>query len=287
MSNGVANIVMQLSLPPVGHGVHESRVESGSPRRYPIKRARTTGLYLVVAAIGSEQDRAQLRTEIAQVHAHVHSTPASPVKYSGNARDLQLWVAICLFRFYLDQYEFLYGQIESETRDELVRSASTLATGVNVPESAWPQDWAEYEQIWKEGLPNLSVSPEVRSDFESLAELTFLEEAWGLPGKVLAGALGPTYFLLTRGNLPPEFRDAVGWSWSEKDQRRYDVIRRLVRWCDFVNPFLFTSLYRVALLDMKIRVRLTGRALGRTTVLDEPLASQGATPRQRRLQRRG
>ncbi|WP_254779337.1 oxygenase MpaB family protein [Tsukamurella tyrosinosolvens] len=159
LTSGVANIIMQLSLPAVGHGVHESRVVSGSPRRRPFKRLRTTSQHLVVSVLGNESDRDAFREEMRAVHAHVHSTESSPVRYSGNARDLQLWVAACLFRFYIDQYELLYGPLDRAALDVLTPAAAPLATGVNVPESAWPQSWHEFEDYWDSMLPRCRSLP--------------------------------------------------------------------------------------------------------------------------------
>src|SRR3989337_1253342 len=58
---GAANVVMQLSWPEVGHGVVESKVDSGNVLKHPWKRARTTFQYLAVAILGSAQDRAAMR----------------------------------------------------------------------------------------------------------------------------------------------------------------------------------------------------------------------------------
>ena len=129
LTSGVANIIMQLSLPAVGHGVHESRIVSGSPRRRPFKRLRTTSQHLVVSVLGNESDRDAFREEMRAVHAHVHSTESSPVRYSGNARDLQLWVAACLFRFYIDQYELLYGPLDRAALDVLTPAAARSPPG--------------------------------------------------------------------------------------------------------------------------------------------------------------
>ncbi|CAM5533422.1 ER-bound oxygenase mpaB/mpaB'/Rubber oxygenase catalytic domain-containing protein OS=Tsukamurella paurometabola (strain ATCC 8368 / DSM / CCUG 35730 /CIP 100753 / JCM 10117 / KCTC 9821 / NBRC 16120 / NCIMB 702349/ NCTC 13040) OX=521096 GN=Tpau_4085 PE=4 SV=1 [Tsukamurella paurometabola] len=286
LTSGVANIIMQLSLPAVGHGVHESRVESGSPRRHPFKRLRTTGQYLVVAVAGNDDDRAALRQEIAKVHAHVHSTASSPVKYSGNSRSQKLWVAVCLFRFYIDQYEFLYGPLDRDTLDVLTRAGEPLATGVNVPASAWPQSWAEFEAYWESMRPALSIAPEVRDDLKSLSDFMFLNEALGAPGWVLAKVFGPLNHFLTRGNLPPEFREMLGWSWSDTEQLWFDRLLRLLRIADVVNPWALYQYQRMMLLDQRIRLRLRGSVLGKEKILDEPLGEQGATPAERRRNRR-
>ncbi|GAA1097502.1 oxygenase MpaB family protein [Tsukamurella strandjordii] len=286
LTSGVANIIMQLSLPPVGHGVHESRVESGSPRRHPFKRLRTTGQHLVVSVAGDEQDRAAFRAEMAKVHAHVHSTEKSPVKYSGNSRELQLWVAACLYRFYIDQYEFLYGPLDRETLDVLTPAAAPLATGVNVPESAWPQSWQEFEDYWNSMLPSLAIAPEVRDDLKSLSDFMFLNEALGPPGWVLAKIFGPLNHFMTRGNLPPAFREMLGWGWTDTEQEWFDRLLRLLRLADVVNPQALTLYNKLMLWDLRLRLRVTGSILGREKILDEPLGEQGKTPIDRWRERR-
>jgi uncharacterized protein (DUF2236 family) len=261
--NNVANIVMQLSLPPVGHGVNESHVASGSPRRRPVKRARTTQLYLTVALMGNEADRTALREELRQVHTPVHSTHESPVKYSANAKDLQLWVAACLFRYYIDQYTILYGSLPVEQLDHLVQEGAAFATGVNVPQRDWPQNWLQFEQYWRDMLPRMAIAQPVRDDFESLADLTFLAEAWGWRGALVARMLGRQFHFLTRATLPPFFRELMGWDWTAADQHRFDHALRLIRPIDRVlNPLLIAVLYRLYLVDYRIRRFIGSTALG-------------------------
>ncbi len=61
---GAANVIMQLSLPAVGYGVYESRVDSGNLFKHPLKRGRTTLSYLAVAGLGSAKDRKAYRKAI-------------------------------------------------------------------------------------------------------------------------------------------------------------------------------------------------------------------------------
>ena len=117
---GAANVVMQLSWPEVGHGVAESTVTSGSLMHHPWKRARTTFSYLAVAILGSPQDRAAYRAAVDGAHRQVRSTPTSPVKYNAFDRDLQMWVAACLFVGLEDTYQLLRGELTPETRRDLL-----------------------------------------------------------------------------------------------------------------------------------------------------------------------
>src|ERR1700756_2971731 len=93
-----ANVIMQLSAPPVGYGVLESPVDSGNVYKHPYKRARTTGTYLAAATVGTDKDREAIRQAVDAAHARVRSTPESPVPYNAFDPALQLWVAACLYR---------------------------------------------------------------------------------------------------------------------------------------------------------------------------------------------
>lgn len=279
-SSAVANIVMQLSLPPVGEGVSESRVVSGSPRRRPIKRGRTTLQYLALAVMGTEEDRAAMRQAVAEVHRAVVSTSDSPVRYSGNARDLQLWVAVCLFRYYLDQYTFEFGPLTEPELDTLVRAGEPLATGVQVPPGDWPASWAEYRTYWDAMLPKLSISADVHRDFESLADLSFLAESWGVVGRFVSAVLGRPYHWFTRANLPQHFRDLMGWSWTAKDQKRFVRILWLLRQVDrFINPWSTRIIYRLYIWDFRLRRRRGRPVLGRLTLSDAMIRDGGGSRR--------
>ena len=102
-----SNVIMQLSAPGVGYGVLESPVDSGNVYKHPFKRARTTGTYLAVATIGTDADRRLIRAAVDTAHRQVHST-ARPVSYRAMDPKLRLWVAACLYRYYVDAHEFLW-----------------------------------------------------------------------------------------------------------------------------------------------------------------------------------
>src|SRR3954447_5579113 len=95
---GAANVVMQLSLLPVGRGVAESTVDSGRVDKHPYKRQRTTGQYLIVAMLGSDAERAAMRDEVNRQHAGVvRDEGEADVPYNAFDPELQLWVAACIY----------------------------------------------------------------------------------------------------------------------------------------------------------------------------------------------
>jgi|SRR5690625_4510463 len=143
-----ANVLMQLADPAVGYGVVESRVERSRGDLHPVKRARTTAQYLAVATMGSDDDRRFFHEKVYEIHAQVTSTESSPVRYSANAARAQLWVALCLVRYYTDQWEMMHGPLTVDELDRVIAIARPLGTTLNVPDKWWPGTWAEYERAF-------------------------------------------------------------------------------------------------------------------------------------------
>src|SRR4051812_18783865 len=95
---GTANVVMQLALLPVGRGVAESTVDSGRVDKHPYKRQRTTGQYLIVALLGSDEERKAMRDQVNRQHAGVvRKEGEAEVAYNAFDPELQLWVAACIY----------------------------------------------------------------------------------------------------------------------------------------------------------------------------------------------
>jgi len=244
-----ANVIMQLSSPGVGYGVLESRVDSGNVYKHPFKRARTTGTYLAAATVGTDEDRALIRAAVDTVHAQVRSTAQSPLRYTAFDPKLQLWVAACLYRYYVDQREFLYGPLDDAAADAVYRDAKRLATTLQVPASMWPPDRLAYDEYWKRSLDELRIDPPVREHLYGVASLAFLP--W--PLRALAG---PLNLFATTGFLPAEFRAPMNLPWTQRQQRRFEWLLAGLRLADRVIPQrLWIFGYRAYLWDMRARAR--------------------------------
>jgi uncharacterized protein (DUF2236 family) len=253
---GVANIIMQLSAPGVGYGVLESRVDSGSTFKHPFKRARTTGQYLAVAIQGNDDDAAYVRTQLQGIHSQVTSTSQSPVSYSANNPQLQLWVAACLFRYFVDQYEFMYGRLSDECADAIYADAARLGTTLNVRPEMWPADRAAFEVYWAQQTREIVIDPPVRDMLVSLADLSFLPKPLGKLGVAMQRALGPRTLFMTKGALPPEFREAMGFTWTTEDDRRYRRAIEVHRRFDRLNPGLLKGYNEFMLAGLRVRRKL-------------------------------
>lgn len=244
-----ANVIMQLSLPGVGYGVLESPVDSGNVYKHPFKRARTTGTYLAVATIGTDADRELIRGAVDTAHQQVRSTPSSPVSYNAFNPQLQLWVAACLYRYFVDQHEFLHGALDDVTADAVYQDAKRLGTTLQVRDGMWPPDRAAFDEYWKRSLDELHIDPPVREHLRGVASVAFLP--WPL-----RALTGPFNSFATTGFLAPEFRTMMQLDWSPSQQRRFEWLLRALRLADRLIPhqaWIFG--YRLYLWDMRFRAR--------------------------------
>lgn len=250
-----ANVIMQLSSPGVGYGVLESPVDSGNVYKHPFKRARTTGTYLAAATMGTDADRALLRDQIDKVHALVRSRASSPVSYNAFDPRLQLWVAACLYRYYIDMHEFLYGPLDEESADAIYADARALGTTLQVRNEMWPEDRDAFDAYWKQSLQDLRIDPPVREHLHGVAAMAFLPA----PLRLLAGRFN---LFATTGFLPAEFRSHMQLRWTADQQRRFEWLLSGLRIADRVIPHEVWLLgYQIYLWDMRIRDRLGKRVV--------------------------
>ena len=246
---GAANVIMQLSRPSVGHGVVESRVDSGNLMKHPWKRARTTFQYLAVAIFGTDGDRAAFREAVDGAHRHVKSTPSSPVRYNAFDRDLQMWVAACLFVGLEDSYQLLRGEMTPEQAEQFYRSAWTLGTTLQVTEDRWPATRADFDRYWDTECEHVAVDDTVRGYLLDLINLRMINPLLGLPFR-------PLLKFLTTGFLAPVFREQLRLSWGPGRQRMFEQLFLFVAFVNrFIPGFLRQGGSYLLLADVRRRVR--------------------------------
>lgn len=227
-AGSAANVIQQLGWPEVAYGVMESRVTSGSLMSHPWKRARTTFQYLAVAILGTPEEKADFREAVNSAHRHVQSDENSPVKYNAFDRDLQLWVAACLFIGFEDSHQLLYGKLSPAQAENFYQSASGLGTTLQVQQGQWPATRADFDDYWNRSCERVTMDERTRAHLMDLMELKMI--AWPL-----RRMFGPLMAFLTAGFLPPLFREELGLAWTETDRRRFE---NLFYFISFVNRFI-------------------------------------------------
>jgi uncharacterized protein (DUF2236 family) len=253
-----ANVVMELARPGVGYAVKESRVESGRIDRHPIKRARTTLTYLAVATKGTEEQKAAYRRAVNQAHTQVYSTDESPVVYNAFDKDLQLWVAACLYKGGVDIRRVFIGEMDGDTADRHYRDSMALATTLQVPPEMWPADRAAFERYWQESMDKVHIDDTIREFLYPIAANRI--RGVRLPRR-LQRVSEELALLITTGFLPQRFRDEMRLPWDPWRQQRFDRLMTVLRTVNDLLPgFVRRFPFNVVLLDLDRRMR-TGRPL--------------------------
>lgn len=247
---GMANVIMQLSMRPVGYGVVESPVDSGKVVLHPAKRLRTTLTYLAVALAGSEQERQLYRDAVNRSHRNIRSTSASPVKYNAFDPNLQLWVAACLYWGITDMYERMHGPLDEQVADALYQHAARLGTTLQMRPEMWPADRAAFAAYFESTLAQTRIDPVVREYLYRIVDLTmfprFMQVLFARPHR---------YFV--SGILPKHVRSEMGLTWTERDDRRFNRLLRATGtvYARLPRPIRMFPM-NAYLLDMRTRTRL-------------------------------
>ncbi len=218
--------------------------------KHPFKRARTTGTYLAAATIGTDSDRKLIGAEVNRVHALVRSTESSPVSYTALDPRLQLRVAACLYRYYVDQHECLCGPLNDADADAVYRDAKRLGTTLQISAEMWPPDRASFDQYWKRSLDELTIDPPVREYLYGVAAMEFLPA----PLRLLISRIN--LFVTTR-LLPAEFSSQMQLPWSAARQRKFERLLAAMRIADHIIPRnLWLLRYQLSLWNLRLRARL-------------------------------
>ncbi|WP_216901816.1 oxygenase MpaB family protein [Nocardia alni] len=247
---GAANVIMQLSHPPVGYGVMESTVDSGKASLHPVKRLRTTLTYLAVALIGTERDREVYREAVNGSHRPVHSKPDADVKYNAFDPKLQLWVAACLYWGIDDLYIRMHGPMEPELAEDFYRYCARLGTTLQMRQDMWPPDRESFYRYWEESLPLRVIDDTTRAYFTELVDLKWLSP---IPRFVF----GRLHRFGVTALLPQHLRDEMHMTWTARDERTYTAILRAISAVWIRMPVVLRNApLNTCLADMRMRRRL-------------------------------
>jgi uncharacterized protein (DUF2236 family) len=247
---GAANVIMQLARLPVGRGVAESTVDSGRVDKHPFKRQRTTGQYLIVAMLGTEDERRAMRREVGRQHSSVvRSEDESDVAYNAFDPELQLWVAACIYVGFSVWLEMARGPLGDEVHEAFYRRCARLGTTLQVPEEMWPADREAFYEYWWPAMREIEMDDVTRGYLSDLTHLRFFKPR---ARRIFAR----NNRLLTIGFLPQEFREALREPWTTDDQRRFERFLRIAMVADARLPrWLRHAAMRAFEIDVKRRIR--------------------------------
>ncbi|MEU5840517.1 oxygenase MpaB family protein [Rhodococcus sp. NPDC047139] len=202
--------LMEIALPPVGHGV----LEHSKALTDPVTRFRNTSAYIFLVAFGDEEERRRVVRFVNRAHAPVRSDG-----YNAFDPKLQLWIAAVMFHGGRDIYERLFGALDRADAERLYRDFAVYGTSLQVPADMWPADLDAFEAYWHSVVDDLVVDEPVRAYARALLS------GGDLPVFVRPGMAINRFFTL--GMLEPRIREAYGFAWSDVQQRRFDRVMKV------------------------------------------------------------
>ena len=244
---GTANVIWQLSLPPVGYGVKDSD-SPGALFHDPKRRMRTTVGYIAVTMLGSGEERAAYRAATNRSHAPIKSAPDAKPAYRAFDPELQLWVAACLYRGAEYAYEQVHGPLHGDFREEFYRQGMVFGTTLQMRAEDWPATRDDFEAWWTEREARLSMDDSVREYLWRVLRLEYLGR--DIPPRILAWRIR-----MTAGYLGPRFRELMHLEWDDDQQRRFDRFnRRMARFQRMAPRAMREVLLRRQLKDIRKRL---------------------------------
>lgn len=113
----------------------------------------------------------------------------------------------------------------------------------------WPTTRAAFDDYWNAACRRVKIDDIVRRYLQDLVDLKMVNPLLRLPFR-------PLLKFLTVGFLAPVFRGALGVSWSDAKQRRFERLLLLVAFANrFLPRFLRQGGSYVLLADVRRRVR--------------------------------
>ena len=218
---GTSNVIMQLSMQPVGYGVKDSKVDEGNLFLNPARRRRTTLGYIAVTMLGGAEERAAYRRATNRSHVQVRSPDGAEVAYNAFDPALQLWVAACLYKGAEQAYERVHGPLTGEFADRFFREGMVFGTTLQLPKDSWPANREESDAYWNASLDTLQMDDATREFLMRVVRLEYLDRK--VPSWLMRWRMR-----LVAGYLQPRFRELMRLDWSEADEERFARFNRVM-----------------------------------------------------------
>ncbi len=218
-------IVMQVAHPLVAAGVadHSSFRQGGVAA---VTRLRHTIRAMRRLTCGDQTARDESLARIRAIHRRVHGRLAAGVgpfpagtPYSAEDPALVLWVHLTLLDSLPRLYDLVVEPLSESKRDTFCGEAAETAVLLGAHDADVPRSWSALQRALAETLASGAIV--VGDQARDLARAVLRPRL----GFVASPAIALTR-LLSIGTLPDVVRQAYGWSWTTRDERR---LRRAVR----------------------------------------------------------
>lgn len=213
-------ILLQFAHPLIAHAVFE---HSGF-RDDPLggwRRLHRTVLAMLFLTFGSEPQAAAAAGRINAIHARVNGR-ADNLTYSATDPDLMRWVHVTCVDSFLKAYEVFVAPLAAAERDAYCAESAQGASLLGLDPRWLPHDSAALQECM--AAMSESGTLRVTDTARTLARAVLYPPPRWL-GWPIVGAVRRSTVAL----LPPTIREAYGFRWSPREQRRFERFAVVVR----------------------------------------------------------
>ena len=212
-------ILLQMAHPLIATGVARHSTFRGGARQTAARMHGTIKAMLALT-FGDEAERDATLARIRGIHRTVRGTLAAPAgqyeagtPYSADDPELLLWVHATLLESITLVYDLVVEPLTSEARDRFCEESAPTLLALGGDPARVPRNWralGDYvEDVHRSGA--LHITPEARE----IAGAVLRPRISGVP---LPG--GSIHRLFTVGLLPPATREAYGFDWGGRQEKR-------------------------------------------------------------------
>lgn len=237
-------ILMQIAHPLIAAGVVQHSSFRGGALDAAVRLHHTVSAMLALT-FGGNEARAAAIDRIRRIHRTVNGRLAAPVgrfpagtPYSAEDPALLLWVHATLLDSTAGLYQRVVAPLTRSELDALCVQAAPLLEQLGGAPEATPRSWDTLQRYLTS--VNDSGVLAVGDDARRLGAAVLTPRAAGL-----ALPFGSLHRLVAVGSLSPELRDAYGFTWSPRRERRFARAIALLRVGRRITPRVLAS-WRIA-----------------------------------------
>lgn len=175
-----------------------------------------------------DEDPEATGERVRNFHKNISGKLHTGERYHALNPDVYYWTHATFFESMITGEEYFGTPMTEEEKEQLYRESITWYDRYSVNMRPVHKDYASFKVYWEEMLNNLKPTPV--TDFALSIKRTpcpfpqIPKALWWLIDPIM----NKMSLWLARGTMPPAPRAALGWEWSEADERRLRLFSKVV-----------------------------------------------------------
>lgn len=220
-------LLLQVAHPVVGAGV----LEHSDFRRHPWRRAWNTHVSTLRFVYGMGNGAHAEGRRLLELHKQIKGVDQRGRRYHALNPQAYAWVHLTLAKFMVDTAATFGTPMTESELETMWTEFRAIGAALGIKGRHLPATWRQTEELFEKTVHDTLEANQSTTDvLQALTRPTkpsrFLPDPlWWL----VATPAGKLVRLTTVGTLPPVLRQRMNLTWTERDQRRLELLARLVR----------------------------------------------------------